>query len=112
MSRFFTVASSSSRVGEVVVQAWHATGEACPEGTVAIRRKTEKDLLRASSLKRYGRKPARRSIRRDSSSSGHEDGLHTVSTLPIEKDERNNRFKQRVIIKQRSQMIPKKYAFT
>ena len=67
--------SSSSRVGEVVVQAWHAAGEECPEGTVAIRRTTEKDLLRASSLRRYGRKPARWNIRRDSTSNGHEVSL-------------------------------------
>lgn len=69
----FTVAGSGSdRVGEVVVQAWHATGEVCPEDTVPIRRTTEKDLLRASSLRRYGRKPVRQGVRRDSTSSGHE----------------------------------------
>ncbi|BAF19546.1 protein neprosin [Oryza sativa Japonica Group] len=71
--------SSSSRVGEVVVQAWHAAGEECPEGTVAIRRTTEKDLLRASSLRRYGRKPARRNIRRDSTSNGHEHAVGYVN---------------------------------
>lgn len=76
----FTITGSSSRAGEVVVQAWHATGEACPEGTVAIRRTTEKDLVRASSLKRYGRKPARRSIRRDSTSSGHEHAVGYVNS--------------------------------
>ncbi|VAI85763.1 unnamed protein product [Triticum turgidum subsp. durum] len=63
---------NSTIAGAVVVQAWHATGEACPEGTVALRRTTEKDLLRASSLRRYGRKPPRRTTRRDSTSSGHE----------------------------------------
>ncbi|XP_066377063.1 protein neprosin-like [Miscanthus floridulus] len=72
--------SGSSRVGEVVVQAWHATGEACPEGTVPIRRTTEKDLLRARSLRRYGRKPVRRGVRRDSTSSGHEHAVGYVNS--------------------------------
>lgn len=71
-----------SRADAVVVQAWHATGEVCPEGTVALRRTTERDLLRASSLRRYGRKPARRSTRRDSTSSGHE---HAVGYVNSEK---------------------------
>ncbi len=51
-------------------QLWAASGESCPEGTVPIRRTTEKDILRASSIARYGRKPRR--VRRDSSGSGHE----------------------------------------
>ncbi|AQL03578.1 NEP-interacting protein 1 [Zea mays] len=80
-NRNFTFGGSGrSRVGEVVVQAWHATGEACPEGTVPIRRTTEKDLLRASSLRRYGRKPARRGVRRDSTSSGHEHAVGYVNS--------------------------------
>ncbi|KAJ1256125.1 hypothetical protein BS78_K081100 [Paspalum vaginatum] len=78
----FTVAGSGSEgVRNVVVQAWHATGEACPEGTVPIRRTTEKDLLRANSLRRYGRKPVRRGVRRDSTSSCHE---HAVGYLNSE----------------------------
>ncbi|TVU11234.1 hypothetical protein EJB05_44807 [Eragrostis curvula] len=70
----FTVAD------DVVMQAWHATGEECPEGTVPIRRTTEKDLLRASSLRRYGRKPARRGVRRDSTSNGHEHAVGYVNS--------------------------------
>nr|CAB3468013.1 unnamed protein product [Digitaria exilis] len=77
----FTVAGSGSdRVSEVVVQAWHATGEVCPEGTVPIRRTTEKDVLRASSLRRYGRKTVRRGVRRDSTSSGHEHAVGYVNS--------------------------------
>jgi len=57
-----TVAESS--------QLWEESGESCPEGSVPIRRTTEKDVLRASSIGRYGRKPRR--VRRDSSGSGHE----------------------------------------
>ncbi|KAL6876333.1 hypothetical protein ACP4OV_012905 [Aristida adscensionis] len=76
----FTVADGGD--GEaVVVQAWHAAGETCPDGTVAIRRTTEEDLLRASSLRRYGRKPAaRRGVRRDSMSSGHEHAVVYVNS--------------------------------
>lgn len=48
------VASSSS--GERPnVQLWHQNGR-CPEGTVPIRRTKKDDLLRASSMRRYGRK--------------------------------------------------------
>lgn len=52
-------------------QLWRMSGESCPEGTVPIRRTTEQDMLRASSVRRYGRK-LRRHVRRDSSSNGHE----------------------------------------
>lgn len=52
-------------------QLWSLSGESCPEGTIPIRRTTEQDVLRASSIQRFGRK-IRRPIRRDSSSNGHE----------------------------------------
>ncbi|KAF3437475.1 hypothetical protein FNV43_RR20228 [Rhamnella rubrinervis] len=51
-------------------QLWTDSGESCPEGTIPIRRTTEKDILRASSIRRFGRKP--RSVRRDSTGNGHE----------------------------------------
>ncbi|KAI4975217.1 hypothetical protein ZWY2020_048824 [Hordeum vulgare] len=73
---------NSTIAGALVVQAWHAAGEACPEGTVPLRRTTEQDLLRASSLRRYGRKPPRRTTRRDSTSTGHE---HAVGYVNSEK---------------------------
>lgn len=56
-------------------QLWRISGESCPEGTVPIRRTLEEDVLRASSIQRFGRKsrrPAVRAVRRDSTSSGHE----------------------------------------
>ncbi|PKA55160.1 hypothetical protein AXF42_Ash003797 [Apostasia shenzhenica] len=53
------------------VQTWRSSGEQCPEGTVAIRRTTEKDILRASLLGKFGRKPVAK-VRRDASGSGHE----------------------------------------
>lgn len=51
-------------------QLWSLTGEFCPEGTIPIRRTTEQDMLRASSVRRFGRKIRR--VKRDSSTSGHE----------------------------------------
>ncbi|KAH7858197.1 hypothetical protein Vadar_021164 [Vaccinium darrowii] len=59
-------------------QLWSLSGESCPEGTIPIRRTTEKDVLRASSIGRFGRK-IRRPIRRDSSSNGHEHAVGYVS---------------------------------
>ncbi|XP_022965031.1 uncharacterized protein LOC111464977 isoform X2 [Cucurbita moschata] len=62
--------SSAGSVAESF-QLWRQTGESCPKGTVPIRRTTEQDILRASSVQRFGRKPIK-SVRRDSSDSGHE----------------------------------------
>ncbi|KAJ1398259.1 hypothetical protein SESBI_31255 [Sesbania bispinosa] len=66
--------------GENVTQSfqlWSDSGEACPEGTVPIRRITEQDFLRASSIRRFGRKP--RGVRRDSSGNGHEHAVVFVN---------------------------------
>lgn len=52
-------------------QLWSESGEFCPEGTIPIRRTTEKDIYRASSYRRYGRKPIKH-VKRDSSGNGHE----------------------------------------
>ena len=52
-------------------QLWSLYGESCPKGTVPIRRTTENDMLRASSVRRFGKK-LRRHVRRDTSSNGHE----------------------------------------
>ncbi|XWS50913.1 hypothetical protein CRYUN_Cryun12cG0131400 [Craigia yunnanensis] len=57
-------------------QLWTDSGESCPEGTVPIRRTSEKDILRASSVRRYGR---RRNVRRDSTGSGHEHAVVFVN---------------------------------
>ncbi|EEE62480.1 hypothetical protein OsJ_17277 [Oryza sativa Japonica Group] len=62
-------------------QAWWHAGEACPEGTIPVRRKTEADMLRArfggAAGGRFGMKPRGVGVvggaaRRDSTSSGHE----------------------------------------
>ncbi|CAN6452025.1 unnamed protein product [Victoria cruziana] len=63
-------------------QSWNMRGESCPEGTVPIRRVTEADILRASSLARFGRKarrPALRVVRRDTTSSSHEHAVGYMS---------------------------------
>jgi hypothetical protein len=58
-------------------QLWSLYGESCPEGTIPIRRTTEQDMLRANSVRRFGRKIRR--VRRDSSSNGHEHAVGYVS---------------------------------
>ncbi|XP_023526008.1 uncharacterized protein LOC111789612 [Cucurbita pepo subsp. pepo] len=70
--------SSSGEAESESFQLWSMSGESCPEGTVPIRRTTENDMLRASSVRRFGRKPRRR-IRRDSSTIGHEHAVGFVS---------------------------------
>ncbi|KAI6675381.1 hypothetical protein NL676_003287 [Syzygium grande] len=59
-------------------QLWAEAGESCPEGTIPIRRTTERDMLRASSIRRFGRK-LRRHVRRDSAGSGHEHAVVYVN---------------------------------
>lgn len=41
-----------------IKQLWHSNGK-CPEGTIPIRRTNKDDVLRASSVKRYGKKKRR-----------------------------------------------------
>ncbi|MBA0828712.1 hypothetical protein Goarm_013355, partial [Gossypium armourianum] len=60
-------------------QLWSMSGESCPEGTIPVRRTSEEDMLRASSVRRFGRKRPRRRVRRDSTSNGHEHAVGYVS---------------------------------
>lgn len=60
-------------------QLWRMSGESCPEGTIPMRRTTEEDMLRASSVRRFGKKLPRRRVRRDSTSNGHEHAVGYVS---------------------------------
>ncbi|XP_062213283.1 protein neprosin-like [Phragmites australis] len=60
-------------------QAWSDGGESCPEGTVPVRRTTERDVLRCSSARRFGMKPRASNVRRDSTSSGHEHAVGYVT---------------------------------
>ncbi|KVI06290.1 protein of unknown function DUF239 [Cynara cardunculus var. scolymus] len=59
-------------------QLWAQSNEFCPEGTIPIRRTTEKDVLRASSLQRFGRK-IRGRVRHDTTSGGHEHAVAFVN---------------------------------
>ncbi|KAF6982913.1 hypothetical protein CFC21_001237 [Triticum aestivum] len=64
---------------EVLPQTWRSSGEWCPKGTIPVRRATEGDLLRASSVRRFGMKPRSAAARRDSTSNGHEHAVGYVS---------------------------------
>ncbi|KAK4799987.1 hypothetical protein SAY86_025352 [Trapa natans] len=70
--------STGAEESAEIFQLWAGNGDSCPEGTIPIRRITEKDVLRASSVRRFGRKP-RRGVRRDSSGSGHEHAVAFVN---------------------------------
>ncbi|PWZ08859.1 hypothetical protein Zm00014a_010928 [Zea mays] len=66
----------------VFPQAWSDGGsKRCPAGTVPIRRTTARDVLRASSARRFGMKARGGSsnARRDSTSSGHEHAVGYVT---------------------------------
>ncbi|GMI75014.1 hypothetical protein like AT1G10750 [Hibiscus trionum] len=70
---------NTNGMGAEDFQLWSMSGETCPEGTIPIRRTTEADMLRASSVRRFGRKRPRRRVRRDSTSNGHEHAVGYVS---------------------------------
>lgn len=75
MGRSKVINVSSDEEVKATFQTWMNSGETCPDGTIPIRRTTERDILRSSSIRRFGKKRVingRRSVRRDSSSSGHE----------------------------------------
>ncbi|CAD6341251.1 unnamed protein product [Miscanthus lutarioriparius] len=63
----------------VFPQAWSDGGKRCPEGTVPIRRTTKRDMLRASTARRFGMKARASNARRDSTSSGHEHAVGYVT---------------------------------
>ena len=58
--------TKSSEGSEPVKQLWHLNGE-CPEGTIPVRRTKKEDVLRASSIKNYGKKKKNLNILRPSS---------------------------------------------
>ncbi|KAL7138939.1 hypothetical protein ABFS83_09G016700 [Erythranthe nasuta] len=59
-------------------QSWRDGGESCPEGTIPVKRTTEKDVLRANSVRRFGKK-IKRGVRRDTMSSDHEHAVAFVN---------------------------------
>eukprot|EP00262_Sarcandra_glabra_P003906 TRINITY_DN1477_c0_g1_i1.p1 TRINITY_DN1477_c0_g1~~TRINITY_DN1477_c0_g1_i1.p1 ORF type:complete len:415 (-),score=77.51 TRINITY_DN1477_c0_g1_i1:360-1604(-) len=52
------VGSKPQKDSNPITQLWHISGR-CPEGTIPIRRTKKDDILRASSVKRYGKKKHR-----------------------------------------------------
>ncbi|CAA3021324.1 Hypothetical predicted protein [Olea europaea subsp. europaea] len=61
-------------------QLWSEhSGETCPEGTIPIRRTTEKDVLRVNSIRGFGRRRIRRGVQRDTMSSDHEHAVAFVN---------------------------------
>ncbi|XP_076900151.1 protein neprosin-like [Bidens hawaiensis] len=60
-----------------IIQKWAESNKFCPDGTIPIRRTTEKDILRASSLKTFGRKI--RGVRHDTMNGGHEHAVGFVN---------------------------------
>ena len=61
----------SEDIGTEKFQLWTDSGESCPEGTIPIRRTTETDVLRARSVRKFGKK-LRRGVRRNALGSDHE----------------------------------------
>ncbi|OEL33170.1 hypothetical protein BAE44_0005808 [Dichanthelium oligosanthes] len=65
---------------QALPQAWRRSGESCPEGTIPVRRTREADVLRASSVSRFGMKARGGGFaRRDSTGGGHEHAVGYVS---------------------------------
>ncbi|XP_021301053.1 uncharacterized protein LOC110429365 [Herrania umbratica] len=52
------VSSGMKKGSRTITQMWHLNGR-CPQGTIPVRRTKEDDLLRASSIKAFGRKKHR-----------------------------------------------------
>lgn len=52
------VSTQSKERTNPIRQLWHVNGK-CPEGTIPVRRTKQDDVLRASSVKRYGKKKHR-----------------------------------------------------
>jgi hypothetical protein len=46
---------ASQQQTQTITQMWHRNGK-CPKDTIPIRRTKKEDVLRASSLRRYGKK--------------------------------------------------------
>ncbi|KAF2573536.1 hypothetical protein F2Q70_00003830 [Brassica cretica] len=59
-------------------QLWSQSGECCPIGSIPMRRTTKTDVLRARSVRRFGRR-LKKPIRRDSSGGGHEHAVVFVN---------------------------------
>ncbi|XP_004517116.3 protein neprosin-like, partial [Cicer arietinum] len=58
-------------------QLWSLSGETCSEGTISIRRTKEKEILRATSIRKLGR--TFNIIQKDSINNGHEYAIGAVT---------------------------------
>ncbi|KAM0054813.1 putative neprosin [Helianthus debilis subsp. tardiflorus] len=74
----------SSQTRETITQLWQLNGK-CPKGTIPIRRTTKEDILRASSMKNYGKKSSLSTVAHPNSidldlinDSGHEHAIAFV----------------------------------
>ncbi|KAL3644502.1 hypothetical protein CASFOL_009682 [Castilleja foliolosa] len=70
------VISSSNKTFKKSFQLWTKSGESCPENTIPIRRTTEQDVLRANSVRTFGRK----TVTSDSDSDNHEHAVGLVNS--------------------------------
>ncbi|PSR95883.1 DUF21 domain-containing protein [Actinidia chinensis var. chinensis] len=68
----------SEDIGTEKFQLWTDSGESCPEGTIPIRRTKETDVLRASSVRKFGKKLPR-GVRRNTLGSDHEHAVAFVN---------------------------------
>ncbi|CAL5330966.1 unnamed protein product [Camellia sinensis] len=50
-----SIPKSNEGISKSITQLWHLNGR-CPEGTIPIRRTKKREILRASSIKSFGRK--------------------------------------------------------
>jgi len=50
--------SKVSSNSKPITQLWHQNGR-CPEGTIPVRRTSKNDILRASSIQKFGKKKQR-----------------------------------------------------
>ncbi|KAL7204150.1 hypothetical protein ACSBR2_017254 [Camellia fascicularis] len=53
-----SIPKSNEGISKSITQVWHLNGR-CPEGTIPIRRTKKKEILRASSIKSFGKKQHR-----------------------------------------------------
>lgn len=54
--------SSKASDSNPITQLWHLKGK-CPKGTIPIRRTKKDDILRANSMKNYGKKKSHATVK-------------------------------------------------
>ncbi|WOL08110.1 hypothetical protein Cni_G16862 [Canna indica] len=69
---------ANDTVADDLFQLWRSSGETCPEGTVAIRRTKEEDIIRAGSVEMFGKKPVEYAEITNIKGSSHEHSVGIV----------------------------------